>query len=440
MSNRNNVTCYYELPTPKQELFLEQFEWWMETIGHFGVGCFGILLNCMTIFVLARPNMRKSFFNRLLVTLAVFDCVYLMCEVTEAFRHRYKTMLQQHLFVNIIYPVRNIVMCSSIYMTVTLAYERYQALKDPTTYRMRSMQNIGKRLRRYVSLILIVNAIFYAPKFNDLKVEESTDCIPKNITNATALKIQNKLFNVYQDLVYNIMNNISIKDSDALKDGRDLANEHCITEYHLSATTQRVHYLYVLLYINVANFIFTFIIPLVLLLYLNYNVVIAYKQFKGRQPSNIVNNNHRTDGNMIRVRRSNEIKKTKILASIVILYVICHALRVAMNINEFVAMMKRGIKDIEDYEEALNNGRCGGPIWTRYGKHISQFLLIVNATMNFFIYILCDNSLKQELRQMPIIKIPLQTFRHACSYFQSPIRNRTNTTNIEMENMAERVV
>ena len=161
MSNRNNVTCHYESPTPKQELILEHFEWWIETVGHFGVGCFGILLNCLTIFVLARPNMRKSFFNRLLVVLAVFDSVYLICEVSECFRHRYETLVQQHLFVNFVYEIRQIAFSSSIYMTVILAYERYHALKDPTTYRIRSMQNTGKRLCRYVSFIVIVSAIFH---------------------------------------------------------------------------------------------------------------------------------------------------------------------------------------------------------------------------------------------------------------------------------------
>ena len=439
MSNSTNLTCNYTLPTAEQKLFLEKFEWWMETMGHLVLGCFGILLNCITIFVLTRPNMWKSFFNRLLATLAVFDSLYLLCEVSEAFRHRHNTMVQQHLFVNFVYPVRNMLMCSSIYITVALAYERHQALKDPTTYRLRSMQNMGSRLLRYVSFILVFNVILYAPKFNDLKVEELTECTPKNITQAQAKEMYLIIQKELEEFIYNIRNNITTDDSSPLKNGQRLANEHCTTDYNLVATKQRFNYHYVFWYINVTNLIFTVVIPLILLVYLNYNVGVAYKQFKGRQPSNIVNNSQNSEGNMTRARRSNEINKTKILFLIVLLYVICHSLRVAMNINEFIAMTKRNIKDHEDYEEAWNNGCIGGPSWTRYGKIISQLLLIINATMNFFIYVLFDRDLKQVLRQLPVIQIPLKALSNIYNYIQSQTTDRTDTTNIEMSTMPQNV-
>jgi hypothetical protein len=261
-----------------------------------------------------------------------------------------------------------------------------------------------------------------------------TDCIPENITNATA----HEFYSLYQELINEIKNNIAIENSSALINVQRLADKHCTTEYFISATKQRVNYLYVFWYINVTNLIFTVVIPLVLLVYLNYNVAVAFKQFKGRQPSNVVNNTHDSERNMTRARRSNEMNKTKILFLIVLLYVICHSLRVAMNINEFIIMTKRNIKDIEDYEEAWSNGCLEGSIWTRYGKPINQLLLIINATMNFFIYVFFDNGLKEVLRQLPVIKIPLEALSDAYKFIQpqnSDRTDRTVNTNIEMTPM-----
>ena len=155
MSDETILSCNSTSFTLEQKMLFENFGWWMERIVHLVLGIFGIVINFFTIFIMSRPNMRKSFFYCLLLCLAVFDSLYLCCELSEFYRHIYKTWVQQNFFVHCIYIIRNCFMNSSICIIVALAYERYDALMNPGTYRLRAMTNIGARILRYLLFILI---------------------------------------------------------------------------------------------------------------------------------------------------------------------------------------------------------------------------------------------------------------------------------------------
>ena len=131
MMNESNTTCIYPKLSSKDDHFLISYNWWVEICGNLPVSVIGMILNCIAVIVLCTPTMRNNFFNRLLICLAMYDNIYLLCEFSDLFRHRYHTYLQQHAFIKIVYPIRSIFMCSSIYMVVALARERYQAIKSP---------------------------------------------------------------------------------------------------------------------------------------------------------------------------------------------------------------------------------------------------------------------------------------------------------------------
>ena len=128
MGNETNFSCNSAHFTHEQKVHFQNYSWWVETIGNLCCGCVGLFLNSVTINVFSSRAMRKNFFNRLLICLAIFDTLYISCEISEVFRHRHNTFLQQSIFVNFVYPIRNIFMFSSVYMTVVLAFERYQAI------------------------------------------------------------------------------------------------------------------------------------------------------------------------------------------------------------------------------------------------------------------------------------------------------------------------
>ena len=128
--------------TEDQWAFYHTFAWWLEGFGAVVMGCLGIFLNLTTIWVLLAGELAASFFNWLIVSLAVFDSLCLLNGILEACRnHLGSTNVHNYFFVVFLYPFRSIVMCCSIYTTVMLALERYNAMANPISH-----QNPGSRL------------------------------------------------------------------------------------------------------------------------------------------------------------------------------------------------------------------------------------------------------------------------------------------------------
>ena len=358
MNNETNMTCNATVLTPEQKRILENYSWWMETVGHLIVGCIGIVLNSTTILVMSSKQMWKQFFNRLITLLAVFDIVYLVCEMSETFRHRTNTEVQHHIFVRFVYPVRNIVMCSSVYMIVIIAWERYLALNDPMAYRLRSKIKMNKRLGKYLLIILSFNVMFYSLKFFDLNVEDETDCRNLAVTESK----YNEMLDLYWNWSYSLQNNITNVITYTNK-YQLFVEEFCTTRYSLVATKLRTHPHYVLWYINFANFIFTAAIPLLFLVLLNYKMCKALNNFKRRRPSVKSNRLRNSSMHMDRSRSSSEVDKTVVCRAIIIIFVVCHSVRFIINTEEFIT--------IKWY-----NGCRGRSTWTMYAKSINQLSLI----------------------------------------------------------------
>ncbi len=73
-----------------------------------------------------RKEMRNSF-NSLIVVLTVVDslfCILLVADFSFARAFEMHTVLHTILYPHFIYPITNIMLCMSIYMTVVLALER----------------------------------------------------------------------------------------------------------------------------------------------------------------------------------------------------------------------------------------------------------------------------------------------------------------------------
>ena len=114
--NLTNLICNRTILTRDQEMYFQNYTWWIETVGNLCCGSIGLFLNSVTIHVFssAANFSKKTFFHRLLICLAIFDTLYIVCEISEVFRHRYNTFYQLEIFVNFVYPIRNIFMLSSV--------------------------------------------------------------------------------------------------------------------------------------------------------------------------------------------------------------------------------------------------------------------------------------------------------------------------------------
>lgn len=91
-----------------------------------------------------------------------------------------------------------------------------------------------------------------------------------------------------------------------------------------------------------------------------------------------------------------------VLFGVVIVFFMCHILRIILDLEELISY-----EDLnETIEKAQNNGEvCQGvQFWTMITTDISHFLIIVNASINFFIYCFLSKqfrgALKDELTKL----------------------------------------
>ena len=349
--------------TESQMHFYEVFSWWLGGIGSTCVSIFGIILNTIAVFILCNKKMRSSFFNRLLVCLVIVDNIFLMYGLLDAIgmqlmaSHLRNGIYNPFVFVYLVYPARNIVMCISIYMTVGLAYERYTSISDPIMYRNQENRNC-RRLIIYIFSVVTFSICYCLPKFFELKVE-ALSCV------------------------------------DEAKNSQMLHNEtlDCSSlKLEWRPTQIRENPIYILWYINISNLAVTCFIPFILLSFFNYKIYTSLKQRYLRRAS------------MVSVaessNRQKEIKHTFVLFAIVAMFVICHILRVILNVEELGKNLGKS------YEQRLEE-ECAN-FWAVIVMPISTILLQINSSSNFFIYCFFDDMYR-ELLKSSFLKIPCNT-------------------------------
>ena len=381
MGNETNLTCNITHFSREQKIHFENYSWWVETMGNLCCGCIGVFLNFITIHIFSSSVLKRFFFNRLLICLAIFDTLYISCEISEVFRHRHNTYLQQSIFVNFLYPIRNIFMFSSVYMTVVLAFERYQAITDPMQFRVRGVRSsMNHELLSHVLPGVIFAVIYYIPRFFELDVKEiKKDC--NNFGNVTSI-------------------------NDTAEEAINMAaNESCTSKYILVPTNLRRNHIYVFWYFIVSNLTLTALIPFLALTFLNCKIISSLKKISENKISLRARNSPTYTDPLCSPKINStchqvtDMRKTFILFSIVVLFTLCHSLRVAFNIDEFIYSMG----------QMTNHQSCRSPrIWTQYIGPFNQLLIILNSSLNFFIYTLFDVGFQQILRKRIGIKTNFQ--------------------------------
>ena len=345
----NNTTCAI---SEAQVKFYEIYSWWLGGIGSMCIASSGILLNTIAIYILCNERMRSSFFNRLLVCLAIVDSLFLANAMFYSLAMNlieFPSSDHLFIFVNFVYPARNILMCSSIYLTVGLACERYTSATNPYLQRTRQNTNTCYRLLLYIIPVFTFAIMYNIPKFLDLNLKEDTSNCSMNSVNETM-------------------------------------KSNCSTEFTIVPTEIRNHYDYILWYINISNLVVTGAIPCVLLTYFNYNIYKSLKQRHIRRATMVnrtrcVKDNSRRDG----------LRQTFVLFAIIALFVVCHSLRVILNVEEIVNHEQK-------YEQG--NQDCPGSVrfWEMIAMPISAVLVQINSGTNFFIYCVYDDIFKDVLK------------------------------------------
>ena len=134
----------------------------------------GLAANTISIPILRAKDLYTSTFNRLLIVLAVIDNAYLILALFESARNEMGLATDVHTaaFAFALYPLHNIMLCLSIYMTVVLAMERHRAVSKPIDYHTIIVSGRQwQRVFHYVGPVLAFSVVFNLPKFFELKAE-----------------------------------------------------------------------------------------------------------------------------------------------------------------------------------------------------------------------------------------------------------------------------
>ena len=138
---------------------------------------------------------------------------------------------------------------------------------------------------------------------------------------------------------------------------------------------------YSIYYICLSRLIVLGIIPFSLLPFYNYAI---YNRIKQQMP-------FIDDATLsTRIHRNQENDLSKILFSIVGLFIICHTLRFFLNFYEMIwihnilACIQAGAK--QDF-----------PVWSHVVQEFSRLLLILNSSINFVIYCCFNTKFRNEL-------------------------------------------
>ena len=141
-----------------------------------GCAIIGLVLNIITIYILTSKRDLHNLFNRLLLWLLWFDnCVLITWILLRLFiDFEVKVSIFVWMFPYFTFPFGSIAQSASTFMTVTLAHERYVAVRDPMKYNQSNLNPRSQTLRvlMYGLPVMVFSVAYNIPFFLCFYLEE----------------------------------------------------------------------------------------------------------------------------------------------------------------------------------------------------------------------------------------------------------------------------
>ena len=387
----SNVTCLYALAQEQEEIccILSHL---LNAYAQLIVCGVGLFFNSITVLLFFDETLSSVFFNRLLLCLAITDNIYLVATILELwiFSHQNLHFYHACAFYFVIYPARNITMCCTIYMTVMLALERYNAIvKSQTNPQM--IRNVSwTRVLKFTLPVILFCTLFKIPNFLEFGVEKGRDDDQQLLSNTSIVLAEH----TSTENTYNITTRIIVSN-------------------------MRSDELYVLLYTNIANIILTGLLPFTLLAFLNFHI---YKGVKRLHQRRVAILSKRPDPHATNNQKAKDKSQAIILFAIVLIFLLCHILRIFLNVEDWLSHKTR-------FEELAGKGcKYGVPYWALVATPISETLLRVNSSLNFFIYCAFNKSFRD------VISGNVSKMLNACGILK-PAESESMTNNFENQEL-----
>ncbi|TRY69570.1 hypothetical protein TCAL_07634 [Tigriopus californicus] len=289
------------------------------------VGICGLMGNGATIAVLSRPAFKETF-HKLLVCLSLFDSLFigsgLLIYAIRAHKLYLDGPTEVHYLFILLYPMANISLYGSIYVTMAISIERYLGVCYPVQSRTRPRRHL---------IIYLIPVVLFAVGFNLPKAFETKVVEVQDGNNHTRFQAMNSNF---------------------------------------STNTNYTHY-----YKVWSNLIVTTVIPLSVLIFCNVGIFVTLR--KSRKSMFGVSNQRRQT-----VQQKNENGLAIILVGIVLVFMVCHASRFFLAFYH-VSVSETTQRCLESEPR---NADSEPPEWLYIVSAINHLMLMINSSVNFLIY------------------------------------------------------
>ena len=337
----------------------EMMNYILQTVATPALCCIGLFGNFLVIMILKTPRMRSTFHQSLL-SLAVCDILFLALIIIDTFGD-YLYPIYILMFPHVFNPMKNILLCWETFLIMSISTERYLAICRPLLYRSHKLR-LSQRAHLFTFIFPpIFSAIFInIPKFFETKLVTENVC---------------------------------------------LANGSILEIYDYTLTDLRMNPDYIYYYTHLVKNLFTGIIPLFYLLFLNISILREIKKTsRSSRRLQETYNLRRISGNasMTSTEESSSTKRSQqyflTLGIIVVLFLLCNTPRIILN------FLDHYYEDFEDFA-AMNIK----PEHLEFFILISHFFLVINSASNFLIYFSVCNKFKN------ILMNKLESFRRSRS-------------------------
>ena len=368
-SEEENKLCSYVLSREEEETCCALSQH-LDEEGRLIICIGGLIFNTIAIVILLDKRLANQLFNRLLLCLVVAGNVHLLLGLAETWIIEDPGLNNLYFYFIVIYPFRGITMICIIYMTAMLSLQRYKSVTSPQPnprVNSTSIHKISwKHVLKYVGPVILLAFAFKLPEFFEIAIKRDT--------------IRNNEENIKND---NENQNLTI-----LSEENEVNEEYTIST-KLILSTFRMDYYYVLLYMNIVNIIVTGIIPLIMLAYLNFRIYKSMRTFMHRHHT-LRGQRKQTDKQTAEVK--NQRTQTIILFVIVIIFVLCHFLRIILNVEELILHWTT-------FRDLSSQCRYAHSYWYYISTPISETLLKINSSVNFFVYCFFNQSFRKVINE-----------------------------------------
>ena len=160
---------------------IEDVSFWMEGVFQLTIGFIGITSNLAAIPILC-VNAMKSIFNKLLICLLLIHTVYLfgvllMGIMWPEWKSNDKKLTEFWfivLFSFVVYPLQQLMLYSSTFITTLMARQRYLAIRHPIEYRNSTIgTNPWIPAMKNLILVLSLSGVLCIPMFLETSIKHN---------------------------------------------------------------------------------------------------------------------------------------------------------------------------------------------------------------------------------------------------------------------------